>query len=137
VQYNRDIRPILSDKCFACHGPDAKTRKAELRLDEAEGAVAALKSGGHAIVPGNADESALVARIFTEEAGSLMPPPESKKSLTQEQKALLKRWVEEGAEYEPHWAFAPPQPQAPPAATDSAWIKNGIDAFILQKLEEK
>ncbi|HEY0076374.1 MAG TPA: c-type cytochrome domain-containing protein [Abditibacteriaceae bacterium] len=103
VQYNRDVRPILSENCFACHGFDKNQRKAGLRLDVREDALAAK-----AFVPGKPDASELVKRIFTDKADELMPPADSHKSLTAEQKQILKRWIAEGAEYQPHWAFIAP-----------------------------
>ncbi|MCC9608386.1 DUF1553 domain-containing protein [Blastopirellula sp. JC732] len=129
VDFQRDIRPILSENCFQCHGPDPKHREADLRLDNAEGAHAA------AIVPGNAAESELVARIISTDPDTLMPPRESEKSLTPEQIDLLKRWVAEGAKYEGHWAFTPPTRPEPPQTKDAAWIRNPIDAFILNRVE--
>jgi hypothetical protein len=108
VDFNRDIRPLLSDNCFNCHGPDAATRKAELRLDDRTGALTPAKSGKPAIVPGKPDESELVHRIFTGDTDDLMPPEDSHKKLTGAQKELLKQWIAEGAEYKGHWAFIPP-----------------------------
>ena len=135
VQYNRDVRPILSENCFTCHGPDAAERKAGLRLDEAEGAFAVLRGGARAIVPGEPAASELVRRISAAQPGAIMPPPETKKTLTPEEVALLARWIDEGAEYQPHWAFVPPTPQSPPKVKDEAWPHNGIDNFILNALE--
>ena len=106
VEFNRDIRPILSDRCFFCHGPDAKKRKAKLRLDTREGALADL--GYAAIVPGKPDDSELLARVLSSDADERMPPPESKKPrLSQSEAALVRRWIAEGAEYQGHWAFEP------------------------------
>src|SRR5438067_5776268 len=132
LTYNRDIRPILSDNCFACHGPDKNKRKAKLRLDQRD---SALSIG--AIVPGKAAESHLVKRIFETDPKEMMPPPESNKRLTEAQKATLKRWIEQGAEYEPFWAYITPRRPPVPAVKDSAWVRNPIDAFILQPLEAK
>lgn len=101
VNFNRDIRPILSDNCFSCHGPDQNRRKAKLRLDVREEAIA-LK----AFIPGKPKDSELVKRILTDDEDDLMPPPESHKKLTPAQKELLQRWVAEGAEYQSHWAYA-------------------------------
>ena len=103
VDFNRDIKPILSENCFFCHGPDAGKRKAKLRLDSFEGATAEV------VVPGKPDESELVQRIFSDDPEQRMPPPEAKISLSAEQKRLLKGWVASGAEYKKHWAFVPPQ----------------------------
>jgi hypothetical protein len=125
ISYNRDIRPILSDSCFHCHGPDQKTRKGKFRLDVREDAVAK-----HAIVPGKPDESELIARIFTSNPDDLMPPAEAHKPLTEVQKKLLRRWVASGAEYQKHWAYVPPvKPATPPA-------KNAIDVLVHQRLRE-
>src|SRR5690349_2376046 len=100
LSYNRDVRPILSDKCFYCHGPDKNHRKGKMRLDLREEALAK-----EAFVPGKPDESELVKRIYTTKDEDMMPPPEAHKTLTEEQKATLKRWIGEGAKYEPHWAY--------------------------------
>ena len=109
LQFNRDIRPILSDNCFFCHGPDKNTRKADLRLDVREDALAQK-----AFVPGQPEKSDLIERILSGDAEQLMPPPNSNKQLTVRQKELLKRWIAEGAEYQPHWAFVPPVKVEPP-----------------------
>lgn len=114
VTFNRDIRPILSDNCFACHGFDAKKRKAGLRLDTQEGAFAPNKDGKVAIKPGDPAASDLWARLNTTDVDDVMPPPETHKQLTAAQKALVKRWIEEGAPYQKHWAFEPiAQPPVP------------------------
>ena len=114
IDFNRDIRPLLSDNCFACHGPDDQARKAKLRLDTQEGALAPLRDGGRAIVPGKPAESALIERIFTQDAKTHMPPLKSGKKLTEEQKALLRQWVAQGAPWSGHWAFVPPRKVAVP-----------------------
>ena len=105
LDFNRDIRPILSDNCFACHGLDAKKRKADLRLDVPEGAYRKTDEGTQAVKPRDVNGSELWKRIITTDEDDLMPPPESHKKLTDAQKATLKRWIEEGAEYKPHWSF--------------------------------
>ncbi|MBA4066113.1 MAG: hypothetical protein C0501_20825 [Isosphaera sp.] len=130
LEYNRDIRPILAENCFACHGPDSAARKADLRVDRREDAVAAK-----AIVPGKPADSELVTRIFAAEGDGMMPPAKSHKKLTAAQKATLKRWVEEGAEYQPHWSFITPTRPKPPEVRDKAWVRNPIDNFVLAKLE--
>ena len=109
VNYARDIRPILSDNCFACHGPDDQKRKAGLRLDTKEGAFTKLKSGGAAIVPGKADESDLIDRIENDDPDLVMPPKKSGKKLTAAQIAVVHRWVEQGAPTSTHWAFETPR----------------------------
>ena len=133
LEFNRDVRPILSDKCFACHGFDAKTRKAGLRLDTEEGAYS-LKDGVQAIKPGALQESEVWHRITHDDEDELMPPPESNKSLTGGEKEVLKRWIEDGAKYQPHWAFVPPKKRAPPVVSGA---RNSIDQFIGARLEEE
>lgn len=130
LQYNRDIRPILVENCFACHGADSAARKADLRLDQRE---AAVEFG--AIDPGKPDASALVERVLSDDADVVMPPPATKKRLTATQKEKLKQWIAEGAEYEPHWSLIAPTRPAPPAVKDKSWGKQAIDAFVLAKLE--
>ena len=128
--YNRLIRPILADNCFACHGPDSASRKADLRLDKRE---AAVEAG--AIVPGNPGESELIARINSDNPDERMPPAASHKQLTSEQRELLARWIAAGAEYQPHWSFIAPVRSPLPAVQDSAWPRNPIDYFVLARLE--
>ena len=129
-EYNRDIRPILAENCFACHGPDSAARKAELRLDRREDAIA---SG--AIVPGKPGESPLVERLDLEDPVKRMPPEKSHKKLKAEQKAILKAWVAQGAGYQPHWSFITPKRPALPAVRREGWVKNPIDRFILAGIE--
>ncbi len=126
--FNRDIRPILSNKCFRCHGFDEKGRKGDLRLDKREDAVAP-RDGKQAIVPGKSEESELMKRITTSDSDDLMPPPDSKLSLTAEEKDALRRWIAEGAEYEAHWSLIPPKPSSPP--------QKSIDDFILARLKQE
>jgi hypothetical protein len=135
VSFARDVRPILSENCFACHGPDDKTRKAGLRLDTKEGAFAKLESDGLAIVPGKPDESDLVFRIESDDPDLHMPPKKSGKQLTADQVALLRRWVEQGASWSTHWSFEPPQKSALPSVKNTGWPINEIDRFILVRLE--
>lgn len=132
--FGRDILPILSDKCFHCHGPDAQTRKGKLRLDTKEGAFR-LKDGKAVIIPGKSAESELFLRITSNDESELMPPRESNRSLTEKQKQLLKQWIDSGARWEQHWAFAAPQKPALAAVKQSSWVKQPIDRFILAKLE--
>ncbi|MCX7416839.1 MAG: hypothetical protein NTY25_10155 [Planctomycetia bacterium] len=112
LSFNRDIRPILVENCFACHGADSASRKADLRLDRREDAV---EHG--AIVPGDVDSTAILDRIYSDDPEEVMPPPSLKKVLSAAQKEILKRWVAEGAEYEPHWSFIPPASRSPHAGT--------------------
>jgi len=131
VRFNRDVRKILASKCFACHGQDAKKRKAKLRLDEELGALEP-RNGVAAIVPGNLTESEMWQRIITDNPDELMPPPVSKKTLTAEEKDILKRWIQQGAKYEEHWAFiAPKKPAVPKGAA------NPIDAFLQRRLTKE
>ncbi len=129
LDFNRDVRPILAQQCFACHGMDEHGRKGKLRLDLSDSAYGAGKSGEIAIVPGKPDASELVRRILTTDEDDLMPPPHTKKVLSEKDKATLKTWVAEGAKYEAHWAYTPPQP--------SKDAKAGIDGFIRTRLEQE
>jgi hypothetical protein len=137
VSYNFHIRPILSDRCFKCHGPDANQRKAEFRLDMEEGAYSALKKskGAHALVPGKPLESELYLRISTSDTAQLMPPPTSNLKLTEFEIKLIEKWIEQGAQYQKHWAFIPPTKVNVPEVGED-WAKNEIDRFIYQKLED-
>jgi hypothetical protein len=137
IDFNRDIRPILSENCFRCHGPDEGERKAKLRLDTRDGALKELRSGGHAVVPGHAAKSALVERITTADLKERMPPPQSKKRLTAQQIDLLRRWIDQGARWSEHWAFVPPRRPALPPVADKTWPRNAIDHFILARLEKE
>ena len=130
LEYNRDIRPILTDTCFACHGPDSAARKGDYRLDRREDAI-----GKKIIVPGKPDESEALRRILSNDPDEVMPPPATKKVLTDDQKSIIRRWIEQGAEYQPHWSFIAPQRAALPAVKNEAWVKNPIDRFVLAKLE--
>ncbi|MEX2173090.1 MAG: PSD1 and planctomycete cytochrome C domain-containing protein [Pirellulaceae bacterium] len=137
IDFQRQIRPLLADKCFACHGRDAKHREGSLRLDERAGALTGGDSGEPAIVDGQPEKSELVRRILATEASERMPPPESKKSLTADEKELLRRWIAAGAEYEDHWAFAAPVRPVLPTVKNQAWPKNDIDRFVLARLERE
>jgi hypothetical protein len=137
VSFNRDVRPILSGNCFYCHGPDPKHREADLRLDTREGATADLGDYA-AIVPGKPDQSAILKRVTSTDPDERMPPPASKKPhLTGEQISILRRWIEQGAHYDGHWAFLPLAPTQPPAVKNEDWIKSPIDRFILSRLEHE
>lgn len=137
VDFSREIRPILSNHCFQCHGPDENARTSELRLDTQDGALADL--GGHfAIVPGDPDASELLKRVATDDPDVRMPPPDSDyKALTAEQIDTLRRWIAEGARWEAHWAFIPPTQPAVPDVAGSEWPANEIDAFVLARMREK
>jgi hypothetical protein len=130
LEYNRDIRPILAENCFACHGPDSAARKAELRLDKRE---VAVDMG--AIAPGKVTESTVIERIASDDPEMVMPPPATKKKLTDTQKETLRQWIAQGAEYQAHWSLIPPSRPELPAVKNAAWVKNPIDAFILARLE--
>ncbi|MBY0512851.1 MAG: DUF1549 domain-containing protein, partial [Gemmataceae bacterium] len=134
LEYNRDVRPILAENCFACHGPDSAARKADLRIDRREDAV----SSG-VIVPGDPGKSSLIERVCTAEPSELMPPPRTNKKLTAAQKELLKKWVAQGADYQPHWSFIPPTRPAVPAPDGygATWVRNPIDAFVLYRLKQE
>lgn len=142
VSFNFHVRPILSDRCFKCHGPDEKKREAGLRLDTQEGAFAVLAdslpgSGIHyAIVPGKPEQSTLIQRIFSANADSMMPPPDAHLALSDFEKKLLKRWIEQGAKWEKHWAFIAPQKPDLPKVKNEKWAHNEVDLFILQKQQE-
>ena len=137
VKFNRDIRPILSDNCFACHGPDEKQRKAGLRLDTAEGAQALLKSGRQAVAPGNRGISEVYHRVATSDAAEKMPPPETERFLTPAQVELFGKWIDQGAPYEKHWAFVKPERPTTPPVQNANWPRNPVDQFILARMEEK
>jgi hypothetical protein len=137
VDFNRDIRPILSDKCYACHGFDENERKSGLRLDVRDAALEPAKSGYAAIVPGDLTESELVRRIVTEDADDLMPPAKTGKSLAAAEIALLKQWIAEGAEYQAHWSFVAPTRPALPEVSQAGWPRNEIDRFILERIEKE
>ena len=138
IDYNLHVKPILSDRCFACHGPDKAKQQAGLRLDTPEGAYEALTKSGHtAIVPGNLAKSELVSRIISNDPDEMMPTPKSNLTLTAEEKATLIRWVEQGAEYKQHWSLLAPTMPEIPKVKDEKWVKNDIDRFVLAKQEAK
>ena len=138
VSFNRDIRPILSNKCFSCHGPDKHDRKAELRLDISEGSDGAYreKDGNFALKPGSIDDSELWHRIISEDSEEVMPPPEAnKKLLTVQEKELIKQWINSGAKYEKFWAFEKPKQPDLPKVQNGKWSDEPIDLFVMKKLE--
>ncbi len=132
LDFNRDIRPLLSENCFFCHGQDGNQREADLRLDQAR---SALDSG--AIVPGDSEASSLIERIDSDDPDFIMPPPEANRQLSPEQKKRLRQWIDEGGKYEKHWAFSAPQRPTPPSTKLNDWAKNPIDQFVLSKLESR
>src|SRR5262249_39060083 len=135
--FNRDIRPILSKNCYACHGPDSKSRTTKMRLDKRESAITKHKSGDAPIVPGKPDESELIRRVSSHDETVHMPPKETGIRLTPAQIAALNRWIAEGANYTDHWAFVKPVQKPLPAVKDGAWPRNGIDYFVLDRLEKE
>ena len=137
IEFNRDIRPILSDVCFQCHGPDAAQRKAELRFDSEAGALSPLSDGRAAIVAGKPDESELVRRIRSNDADLMMPPPEFERRLSPRQIALLTRWIEQGAKWEAHWSFVKPVQNIPPDVKSPGWTDSPVDSFVLSRLERE
>ena len=130
IDFNRDIRPILSENCFYCHGQDGNKRQADLRLDDRDAALAA-----RAIVPGDPGASSLLERVHSTDADVVMPPPSSNRKLSEEQKTLLEKWIASGAEYRKHWAFEAPVRPESPAVNHGGWVRNGIDVFVLAGLE--
>ncbi|WP_409049429.1 DUF1553 domain-containing protein [Telluribacter sp. SYSU D00476] len=138
VDYTYHVKPILSDRCFACHGPDQSKQKADLRLDVEEAALdKECESGRRAIKPGSPGSSELVHRILSSDPEIMMPTPDSHLSLSPQEKATLIRWIEQGAEYKPHWAFTKIEKPELPKVKNQSWVKNEIDRFILHKLEEQ
>ncbi|MBC7855906.1 MAG: DUF1549 domain-containing protein, partial [Pirellulaceae bacterium] len=137
MQFNRDILPILSDNCFQCHGPDENKREADLRLD-VEASAKELKEGKGAVVPGKSGESELVRRILSDNPDEMMPPPTSPRKLTAEQKVLLKKWIDGGAEWGGHWAFQKlTSPPVPIPAKFAARTNGPIDGFLFSRLEKE
>jgi len=137
IDFRRDIRPILSEKCFSCHGPDKAAREADLRLD-VQAAAFAERNGHRAIVPGHPEQSELIRRVTTADADERMPPADStKKRLTLRQIAMLRRWIKQGARWEKHWAFVAPRRPAIPPVKNRTWVRNPIDAFVLARMERQ
>lgn len=138
VDFNFHIRPILSDRCFKCHGQDANHRKADLRLDTEAGLYQALKDNpdAHVIVNGKSKESELYRRLMEEDTSQVMPPPSANLSVSDYEKELIRKWIDQGAKYQKHWAFIPPKSQEPPDV-DNDWISNDIDRFILARMEDQ
>jgi hypothetical protein len=134
ISFNRDVRPILSDKCYYCHGFEPKTREADRRLDTPEGATADI-DGVRAIVPGDLKKSDAWLRIISDDKDDVMPPPKSHETLSAAEKEKIKRWIEQGAMHEKHWSFEVPQRAALPEVKDKGWVRNPIDGFVLAGLE--
>ena len=134
IQYNRDVRPILAENCFACHGFDHAKREAGLRLDTADGATASLESGEVAIRPGSPDESEAIRRIFSADHDEMMPPSESGKTLSEQQKQILQTWVAQGARYDKHWSFIMPEKARLPADERQLQVAHPIDQFVRIRL---
>ena len=137
IRFDQQVRPILSNHCWSCHGLDEGSRQGNLRLDLRENAITAGDSGEPAIVPGHPEKSQLIARIDSHDPDIQMPPLVTKKPLSAEQKQILKQWIAEGAEYSGHWAFETPKRSEPPAIVDSEWVKNPIDQFIAHRLQQE
>ena len=135
IEFNRDVRPILSNNCYQCHGPDKNQLQAGLRLDKPEIATAKLESGQTAIVPKDLVSSGLVARIISTDPNEKMPPPDSGKSISPEEIEILKQWVAQGAEFQGHWSFIPAVRREPPATRFTEHVRNEIDRFVLSRLE--
>ncbi|MCC6291305.1 MAG: DUF1553 domain-containing protein [Bryobacterales bacterium] len=137
VEFNRDVRPILSDNCFTCHGPDAKTKNIPLRLDQEAAAKTDLGGGRHAIVEGSPEQSEIIRRITTESKAKRMPPVYTGHAIAPRELEVLKSWIASGAKWEKHWSFNPPQAADPPRVSAPAWVRNPIDAFILERLDRE
>ena len=136
IEYNRNVRPILSENCFPCHGPDSAARKGSLRLDRFEDAIASRKDSPPAIVPGKPGASELIHRIMAPDPDDIMPPAKTHNVLTPKQKELLKNWIADGAKYQPQWSLIAPVRGQLPKVRDRAWVRMPIDDFILARLEQ-
>ena len=136
IDFRRDVLPILSDKCFHCHGPDSSTREADLRLDQ-KGSLYSLEEGRAVIAPGSLENSELWNRISSHDADIQMPPPDQTRQLRRREREVIRRWIETGAEWSGHWAFEPPILVEPPPVEDSAWVRTPVDRFVLSKLEQQ
>ena len=135
IDFNYHVKPILSDRCYQCHGPDEKTRKAGLRLDVESIAFSKLESGKRAFSPGSLYKSESAHRIIHDDPDVVMPPPEANLALTNREKAIIFKWIEQGAEWKEHWAFLPPKKQEP--KTDNSALQNPIDQFIKKRLDQE
>lgn len=137
IDFGRDIRPILSQNCFKCHGPDDTRREAELRLDERDGTLRPSASGQRPIVPGNPSQSEVIRRIESNDPDLQMPPPSTKRALTADEKSMLRKWITAGAPYRAHWSFVPPQRPELPAVQQRTWPRDGLDQLVLARLEQE
>ena len=137
VDFNFHIKPILADRCYKCHGPDEKARKAGLRLDQKQGLFGKTKKGNRIIAPGRPGSSELVNHILSSDPEFMMPPPESNLALDPKEKALIHKWIDQGAEWKDHWAFLPIEKSNPPKVKAKAEVRNPIDQFILARLEKE
>ncbi len=138
IEFNRDIRPILSDKCFTCHGPDVAKRKTTMRFDLEAGAKGKLKSGRYAIVAGDPDHSEMFQRISSQNKGMRMPPAyEGRERLSDREISLIRSWIAQGAVWQPFWSFIPPVRPSIPATSNESWVRNPIDAFVLERLDKE
>src|SRR5438552_4716402 len=136
IDFNREIRPILSENCFKCHGPDDQGRKAKLRFDRKEDAFKPAKSGDLAIIPGDPAKSKLIERITNKDLDEIMPPTKTGKKLTARQIELLTRWIAEGAKWQEHWAYVKPERPPIPQVKNTKWPSNAIDSFVLPRLDK-
>ena len=136
TRYNRDVRPILADNCFRCHGPDEAARQAGLRLDQREAATAD-RNGLRVIAPGRTAESELIRRITSGDRAERMPPPDSGLELSESDITTLRSWINGGADYQSHWSFISPKRPPPPVVSDLSWPKNPVDRFVLSKLDRE
>lgn len=137
ISFNHDVQPILSTSCYACHGPDATTREADLRLDRREFALTPAETGRPAILENNLEASPILERLLSEDPAKAMPPPEAHRQLQPEEREILVRWVREGAVYEEHWSFLPPVRAEPPELESDSWSRSAIDRFVLERLRER
>ena len=138
VEFNRDIRPIFSDKCYTCHGPDAANRKSKLRFDTEDGAKIDLSKGRKAIVAGDPEQSEVYRRVASNDAALRMPPAYmGRDKLTDREIDLIRRWIEQGAPWQRHWSFIPPKRPPLPDVREKTWARNPIDAFVLARLERE
>ena len=135
IDFNFQIRPLLSDRCFKCHGPDERARKKRLRLDTQEGLFGKLEEGWAVVRPGDTNRSELVRRILATDPEEMMPPPDSQLSLSAADKDLLRRWVAGGAPFKSHWSLIPVAKVTPPRLWDRTWARNPVDAFVRAKLD--